>query len=80
MMMMLMIIQAQIKGERELALKSLSLNNLFVAKPITTPEIQDDSYEVSPSLLNLITRKQFGGSAMEDASMHLHDFVEICDM
>ena len=43
-------------------------------------EIKADSYEVSPSLLNLITREQFGGSAMEDDSMHLHDFVEICDM
>ena len=55
-------------------------NDQFIAKPITTPEIKADSYEVSPSLLNLITREQFGGSAMEDASMHLHDFVEICDM
>ena len=55
-------------------------NDQFIAKPITTPEITADSYEVSPSLLNLITSEQFGGSAMEDASMHLHDFVEICDM
>jgi hypothetical protein len=55
-------------------------NDQFIARPITTPEIRAESYEVSPSLLNLITRKQFGGSAMEDASMHLHDFVEICDM
>jgi hypothetical protein len=55
-------------------------NDQFIAKPITTPEINADSYEVSPSLLNLITREQFGGSTVEDASMHLHDFVEICDM
>src|SRR5664279_537137 len=55
-------------------------NDQFIARPIATPEIKADSYEVSPSLLNLITREQFGGSAMEDASMHLHDFVEICDM
>ena len=27
-----------------------------------------------------IQKKKFGGSAVEDASMHLHDFVEICDM
>ena len=55
-------------------------NDQFIARPIATPEIKADSYEVSPSLLNLITREQFGGSAMEYASMHLHDFVEICDM
>ena len=55
-------------------------NDQFIARPIATPEIKADSYEVSPSLLNLITREQFDGNAMEDASMHLHDFVEICDM
>ena len=52
-------------------------NDHFIARPIATPEIIAESYEVSPSLLNLITREQFGGSAMEDASMHLHDFGEI---
>ena len=55
-------------------------NDQFIARPIATPKITAESYEVSPSLLNLITKEQFGGSAMEDASMHLHDFVEICDM
>ena len=55
-------------------------NDHFIAKPITTPEITAESFEVSPGLLNLITREQFGGSASEDASMHLHDFCEICDM
>jgi hypothetical protein len=55
-------------------------NEHFIAKPITTPDIQAESFEVSPSLLNLITREQFGGSAQEDASMHLHDFIKICDM
>ena len=55
-------------------------NDQFIARPIATPKITAESYEVSHSLLNLITREQFGGSAMEDASMHLHDFVEIFDM
>jgi hypothetical protein len=53
-------------------------NEHFIARPITTPDFQAESFEVSPSLLNLITRKKFGGSAQEDASMHLHDFIEIC--
>jgi hypothetical protein len=47
----------------------------FIAKPITTPQITDESFEVSPSLLNLITREEFGVSASEDAFMHLHDFL-----
>jgi hypothetical protein len=51
-----------------------------MAKPITSPEITAESFEVSPGLLNLITKEQFGGSTSEDASMHLHDFCEICDM
>jgi hypothetical protein len=55
-------------------------NEHFIARPITTSDIQAESFEVSPSLLNLITREKFGGSAQEDASMHLHDFIEICDM
>ena len=55
-------------------------NEQFIARPITTPEITAESFEVSPGLLNLITKEQFGGSASEDVSMHLHDFCEICDM
>jgi hypothetical protein len=38
-------------------------NEHFIARPITTPDIQAESFEVSPSLLNLITREQSGGSA-----------------
>jgi hypothetical protein len=49
-------------------------NAQFIASPITSPEIKADSFEVSPRLLNLIAKDQFGGSASEDASMHLHDF------
>jgi hypothetical protein len=52
-------------------------NVQFIANPITSPEIKADSFEVSPGLLNLIAKDQFGDSASEDASMHLHDF---CDM
>jgi hypothetical protein len=55
-------------------------NAQFIANPITSPEIKADSFEVNPRLLNLIAKDQFGGSASEDASMHLHDFHEICDI
>ena len=55
-------------------------NAEFIANPITSPEIKADSFEVSPGLLNLIAKEQFGGSSSEYASMHLHDFCEICDM
>jgi hypothetical protein len=55
-------------------------NAQFISRPITSPKIKADSFEVSPRLLNLIAKYQFGGSASEDASMHLYDFCEICDM
>jgi hypothetical protein len=55
-------------------------NAQFIASPITSPEIKTDSFEVSPVLLNLIAKDQFGGGASEHASMHLHNFCEICDM
>ena len=42
-------------------------NDQFITRAIATPEIKADSYEVSPSLLNLIPREQFCGSAMEDS-------------
>jgi hypothetical protein len=55
-------------------------NAQFIANPITSPEIKADLFEVCHGLLNLIAKDQFGGSASEDVSMHLHDFCEICDM
>jgi hypothetical protein len=73
-------IKTGIMGERtKLCDYTNTPNEHFIARPITTPDIQADCFEVSPSLLNLITREQFGGSAQEDAFMHLHDFIEICD-
>jgi hypothetical protein len=48
-------------------------NAHLIAKPITTPKITVESFEVSPGLLNLIYKDQFDGSASEDASMHLND-------
>jgi hypothetical protein len=52
----------------------------FIAKPITSLETTTNSFKVSPGLLNLICKEQFGGGASEGASMHPHDFCEICDM
>src|SRR4051812_33017929 len=69
-------------GERTTKLCDFSNtpNDNFISSPITSLEIKADSFEVSLGLLNLIGKEQFGGSASEDASMHLHDFCEICDM
>jgi hypothetical protein len=50
-------------------------NAQFIANPITSPEIKADSFEVSPGLLNLIAKDQFGGSASDDASMYYMTYV-----
>jgi hypothetical protein len=55
-------------------------NVQFITNPIKCPRIKADSFEVYPGLLILITQDLFGGSASENASMHLYDFCEICDM
>ena len=53
-------------------------NDQFIAKPITTPEIQADSSRVSYDLLHLITKKQFGDKRKEDCLDHLNNFISIC--
>jgi hypothetical protein len=55
-------------------------NAQFIAKPIPSSEITAESFEVSPGLLNFICKDQFDASGGEGASIHLHDFCEICDM
>jgi hypothetical protein len=52
-------------------------NDQFVAKPITIAEITAGSLEVSPSLLKLINKEQFGGSATEGSSLHMHKIVTV---
>jgi hypothetical protein len=43
----------------------------FIASPIMSPKIKANSFEVSLGILNLVAKDQFGGSASEDASMHM---------
>jgi hypothetical protein len=42
----------------------LSLN------PLTA--VTDENYEIKPHVLSLVQHNQFGGSAIEDTSMHLN--------
>lgn len=45
--------------------------------PVFEAEEEDLEFELSPSLINLVQAIQFSGKAIEDASMHLEDFLEI---
>ena len=55
-------------------------NDDYLRAPITQPAVTTENYEIKPNLLNLIQQNQFGGSASEDAGMHLNTFTELCDM
>ena len=55
-------------------------NNDYLRTPITQPAIAAEDYEIKPHYLSLVQQNQFGGSAVEDAGMHLNTFTEICDM
>jgi hypothetical protein len=50
-------------GERNIKLCDYTniLNDQFIVRPITTPGINVDSFEVSPGLLYLIAKEQFRG-------------------
>src|SRR3954465_4706040 len=54
-------------------------NNDFICTPISPPATSAPSYEIKPSLLNLVMKDQFSGAG-EDAALHLNNFVELCDM
>src|SRR3954470_24455738 len=51
----------------------------FICTPIAPPVTLAPSYEIKPALLNLVMKDQFSGDG-EDASLHLNNFVELCDI
>ena len=54
--------------------------NDYLRTPIIQPAIVVEDYVIKPHYLSLVQQNQFGGSAVEDAGMHLNTFTEICDM
>lgn len=55
-------------------------NDDFMSTPITPCETKADSFEISPTLLNLVMKEQFGETFNEDVASHVHNFVKVCDM
>ena len=47
-------------------------------EPIAQPDVAAAEYEIKPNLVSMDEQDQFGGSASEDAGMHLHNFTELC--
>jgi len=54
-------------------------NKDFICIPIAPPATSEPSYEIKPSLLTLVMKEQFSGAG-DDASLHLNNFYELCDM
>src|ERR1041384_2798777 len=55
------------------------INSDFICTPIAPPATSAPSYEIKPSLLNLVMKDQFSGVG-EDAALHLNNFIELRDM
>ena len=48
--------------------------------PIAPSASKADFFEIKPALLNLVMKEQFSGVSTDDATAHLNNFVELCDM
>ena len=49
-------------------------NRDFICTPITPPATSAPSYEIKPSLLNIVMKEQFSGSG-DVAAVHLNNFL-----
>ena len=50
-------------------------SNNFLRELIAQPEVAAAEYEIKSNLVSMVQQDQFGGSAYEDATMHLHNFT-----
>src|SRR4051812_35098271 len=55
-------------------------NNYFLSTPIAPPSADATFYEIKPALLNLVMKEEFSGASSDDATAHLNNFVELCEM
>jgi hypothetical protein len=55
-------------------------NNNFIYTPIAPPAPEATFYEIKPTLLNLVMKEQFSSVSTDDATAHLNNFVELCEM
>jgi hypothetical protein len=58
-----------------------STNNCdFICTPIAPTAPAINFYEIKPVLLNLVMKEQFSGASTDDATAHLNNFVELCEI
>ena len=44
-------------------------NNDFICSPIAPPATNAESYEIKPTLLDLVMKEQFSGASIDDARL-----------
>jgi hypothetical protein len=55
-------------------------NSDFIYTPIAPPAPAANFYEIKPALLYLVMKEQFSSTSTDDATAHLNNFVELCEM
>jgi len=50
-----------------------------VSSSIARPTMEVNNFELRPTLISMVKQSQFGDSPMEDPSLHLSIFLEVCD-
>jgi hypothetical protein len=55
-------------------------NNDFICTPIVPPAPEATFYEIKPALLNLVMKEQLSCVSTDDATAHLNNFFELCEM
>jgi hypothetical protein len=55
-------------------------NNNFICTPIAPPAPEANFYEIKLALINLVMKEQFFGASSDDATAHLNNFVDLCEM
>jgi len=50
-----------------------------IASSIAHLTIDANNFELKPALISMVQQSQFGGMPLEDSSLHLSVFLEVCD-
>ena len=50
-----------------------------ITSSLTRPNVEAHNFKLKPALIFMVKQSQFGGTPLEDPSLHLSVFVEVCN-